>query len=389
MRKAVLALSTVGLLAAAGMAGCTDNASGGTGSTGGTQTSGGGIAKIGVILPDTTSSQRWEHDDAKYLKAAFDRAGIQADIENAQGSKSRFLQLGDKMIAEGVKVLITVNLDPGTGAQVLAKAHAAKIKTVDYDRLTLNGGADYYVSFDGVQVGKDQADGLVACLAQEKAKDPVVAELNGSPTDNNATLFKTGYDNVLQQMYDNAEYIKGPDQPVADWDNAEGGKIFAQMLEQQPKIKGVLAANDGLAGAVIQVLKKHNLNGTVPVTGQDATVDGLRSILVGDQCMTVYKAIQPEANAAANLAIALYKGEKPTETNIGYPIGKIKDPESGAYIPFVSLSPKSITKANIDYVIADGFASASDVCKGQPYTRLCKRYDIGQSGTKTPPSKSS
>ena len=389
MRKAVLALAAVGVMAVAGTAACTDDGNGGTSSNaGGVRTGGNGPGKIGVILPDTTTSQRWKTDDPKYLKAAFDLAGVPVEIQNAEGNKTRFGQIADQMIGEGVKVLMIVNLDSETGAQVLAKARAAKIKTIDYDRLTLNGGADYYVSFNNVEVGRLQGRGLVQCLAEKKAVDPVVAELNGSPTDNNATLFKQGYDSILQPMYDEAQYTKGPDQPVADWDNAEGGKIFAQMLDQQPRIRGVLAANDGLAGAVIEVLKKHGLNGKVPVTGQDATVDGLRSILVGDQCMTVYKAIKPEAQAAANLAIALYKGQKPSPENIKYPIGKIKDPESGAYIPFVSLTPQAITRESINDVIVDGFASASDVCKGQPYQRLCKQYKIGQPAPKTSESAS-
>jgi D-xylose transport system substrate-binding protein len=378
MRKALLALTTVGMLAVAGMTACTDSGDSGTGSSkGGSGKTGSGQGKIGVILPDTTTSQRWKTDDPKYLKAAFDAADIPVEIDNAQGDKAKFTQIADRMIASGVKVLIIVNLDSGSAAQVLAKARQAKIKTIDYDRLTLNGGADYYVSFNNERVGELQGQGLVDCLTQRKAVDPVVAELNGSPTDNNATLFKQGYDKILQPKYDAAEYTKGPDQPVADWDNAEGGKIFAQMFEQQPKIRGVVAANDGLAGAVIGVLKKHGLNGKVPVTGQDATVDGLRAILIGDQCMTIYKAIRPEAEAAAKLAIALFKGEKPTEANIGQPIGKIKDPESGAYVPFVSLEPKSITKNKINDVIADGFADTAAVCKGQPYQRLCKENKIG------------
>jgi D-xylose transport system substrate-binding protein len=387
MRKALLALTaTVGLLATAGMAACTDDGGSDTGSSGGGTQGGTGQGKIGVILPDTTTSQRWKTDDPKYLKAAFDKAGIQVDMENAQGDKTRFLQIADKMIADRVKVLMIVNLDSGTGKQVLDKARAAKIKTIDYDRLTLNGGANYYVSFDNVQVGVLQGQGLENCLKEKKAKDPVVAELNGSPTDNNATLFKQGYDSVLQAKYDDASYTKGPDQPVTDWDNAEGGKVFQQMLEQQPNIGGVLAANDGLAGAVIQVLKKHKLNGKVPVTGQDATVDGLRAILVGDQCLTIYKAIQPEATAAANLAISLYKGETPTGSSIGLPagqqIGKIKDPESGAYIPFVSLNPELITKSNIKDVIDDGFADAKEVCKGKTYERLCEENNITEPAAK-------
>jgi D-xylose transport system substrate-binding protein len=164
---------------------------------------------------------------------------------------------------------------------------------------------------------------------------------------------------------------------VPQWDNQKALTIFEQMLSQTSnKIDAVAAANDGLANAVIGVLKKHGMNGKVPVTGQDATVDGLRNILTGDQCLTVYKAIKPEAQAAANLAVSLYPGVKPTAQTVGQPIGRIKDPVSGGNVPFVSLTPELITKSNIQRVINDGFASAKDVCRGQPYTRLCRENNI-------------
>ena len=377
MRRALLAMAATGLLAGAGVTGCTDGGGPTTpGSGSGSRVGRPGAAPIGVILPDTSTSQRWKVDDPKYLTAAFDAAGVPADLQNAQGDKARFTAIADKMIDDGVKVLMIVNLDSPTGKAALVKARAAGIKTIDYDRLTLGGGADYYVSFDNVKVGELQGQGLIDCLSAQRVVNPIVAELNGSPTDNNATLFKQGYDAKLQPKYDEAEYVKGPDQSVPDWINAEGGVIFEQMLQQWPGIRGVLAANDGLANAVIGVLKKQNRNGRVPVTGQDATVDGLRNVLTGDQCLTVYKAIRPEAEAAANLAVSLYRGVTPTAQRVGQPIGRIKDPESGAYVPFVSLTPELITKGNIQRVISDGFADAEDVCRGDPYTRLCEENDI-------------
>jgi D-xylose transport system substrate-binding protein len=267
-----------------------------------------------------------------------------------------------------------VNLDSPSGKAVLDKARAAGIKTIDYDRLTLNGGADYYVSFDNFQVGKLQGQTLVDCLTAKGVKNPIIAEVNGSPTDNNATDFKAGYDFVLQPKYDDALYTKGPDQWVPDWVNEEGGVIFAEMLEQQPGIDGVVAANDGLANAVINVLKKKGLNKKVPVTGQDSTVQGLQNILTGDQCMTVFKDIKPEAQAAADLAISLYNGEVPKTQ------AQQKDVESGAYVPFVKLTPRAITIANINEPIAKGFADKNAVCKGK-YAELCEKagIDLGKS----------
>ena len=360
MRKGMFALAAAGLLATGSMAACGDDSGSDSGSTSG----GSSVGKVGVILPDTASSQRWGSDDPKFLKAAFDAAGVAVDIQNAQGDKSQFQTIADGMISSGVKVLMIVNLDSGTGKAVLDKAKAAGIATIDYDRLTLSGGANYYVSFDNVAVGKLQGEGLVKCLTDQKVTKPVVAELNGSPTDNNATLFKEGYDSVLKPKYDSGDYVKGPDQSVPDWDNAQAGTIFEQMLTEKKDIKGVLAANDGLGNAAIAVLKKNKLNGKVPVTGQDATVQGLQNILAGDQCMTVYKAIKQEADAAADLAISLAKGEKKDVTQ------SVTDPESKAAVPAVLLIPKPIYKDSVKDVVADGFVKKDELCTGA-FAKLC------------------
>jgi D-xylose transport system substrate-binding protein len=145
---------------------------------------------------------------------------------------------------------------------------------------------------------------------------------------------------------------------VPDWDNTQAGTIFEQMLTSQPKIAGVLAANDGLGNAAIAVLKKQKLNGKVPVTGQDATVQGLQNILAGDQCMTVYKAVKQEADAASKLAIDLATGKKDA------PGQSVQDPQTKASVPAVLLQPKAIYKENVNDVIADGFVSKADLCTG-------------------------
>nr|BFF27511.1 hypothetical protein GCM10025732_54760 [Glycomyces mayteni] len=199
----------------------------------------------------------------------------------------------------------------------------------------------------------------------------LIAELNGSPTDNNATLFKNGYDSVLDPLYADGTFEKGPDEWVPDWDNAQGGTLFEQMLtDTGAEIDGVLAANDGLAHAVITVLQRNNLNGTVPVTGQDATIQGLQNILTGDQCMTVYKAIKQEADAAAELAVALANGETP-ETE-----ASVTDPISSAEVPSVLLEPLSVNIDNIQDVVDDGYADPAELCAGD-YAALCTEHGIG------------
>ncbi|TQS40221.1 sugar ABC transporter substrate-binding protein [Cryptosporangium phraense] len=323
--------------------------------------------KVGVILPDTQSSARWESFDKPLLTKAFKEAGVEADIQNALGDKSKFVSIADGMIQEGVSVLAIVNLDSATGAQVESKAKAAGVKTIDYDRLTLGGQADYYVSFDNVQVGKLQGQGLVDGLTAAKKTNPSIIELNGSPTDNNATLFKQGYDSVLDPKY-KAGWKKAGDQSVPDWDNAKAVTIFEQLLTAAGgKVDGVLAANDGLGNSAITVLKKNGLK--VPVTGQDATVGGLQNILAGDQYMTVYKPIADEANGLVKLAVALLKGEKAETT------GTVEDTEGKRQVPALLLPPKAITKDTVKDVVADGFVTKADLCKDK-YAALCTAAGI-------------
>jgi D-xylose transport system substrate-binding protein len=358
MRKGICTFAAIGLLAVGGLSAC------GKDSGGGNTPAAEKKAKVGVILPDSASSVRWETADRPYLEAAFKAAGVEYDIKNAQGDKTQFQTIADQMITGGVTVLMIVNLDSGTGAAVLQKAKAAGIGTIDYDRLTLNGGADYYVSFDNVAVGKLQGEGLVKCLTDKGVKNPVVAELNGSPTDNNATLFAQGYNSVLDPKYAAGEYKKGPNKSVPDWDNTQAGTIFEQMMtDTGNKIDGVLAANDGLGNAAINVLKRNKMK--VPVTGQDATAEGIQNILAGDQCMTVYKAIKQEADAASKLAIALSKKQSPAA---GLVNGQSDDTKR--QVPSVLLKPQAITKDNVKVVFDDGFLKKSDVCTGK-YAQLC------------------
>jgi D-xylose transport system substrate-binding protein len=349
MRKSICLLAAIGMLALGGATAC------GESSTPGAPTK---TPKIGVILPDSASSARWETADRKYLEAAFKAAGVQYDIQNAQNDKTAFQTIADQMITGGATVLLIVNLDSGTGKAVIDKAKAQGVGVIDYDRLTLNGGASYYVSFNNETVGKLQGEGLVKCLADANVKNPVIAELNGSPTDNNATLFKNGYDGVINAKFDSGDWNEVDDQSVPDWDNQKALQIFEQMLQKADnKIDGVLAANDGLGNAAISAIKQRKLD-QIPVTGQDATLQGIQNIVAGDQCMTVYKAIKKEADAAAELAIALAKGETPEAPDTIN--NETKD------IPAVFLDPVAVTKDNIsEYLGEPDFPKKEEICAGK------------------------
>jgi D-xylose transport system substrate-binding protein len=372
MRRSVPLVAT----AAAGLIALTACSSSSTGSTSSnspaasSSSSSSGQQTVGVLLPDTQSSVRWESYDRPFLQAAFTAAGVKAIIDNAGGSAATQATQAQQMISQGAKVLLLVNLDSGSGAAIERTAAAAGVKTIDYDRLTLGGSASVYVSFNNVTVGKLQGQGLVACLKAKGYTKPKVAEVNGSPTDNNATLFAQGYNSVLDPLYANGTYTKGPNQSVPQWNNQQGGVIFEGMLTTNPDIKGVLSANDGLGGAVLAILKKNNLQGKVPFTGQDATVAGMQNILLGYQCMSVYKPIKIEANAAAAAAIALLHGQS-AATN-----GTVEDSTTHKMVAAVLETPIAVTTANMEStVVADGFDTAAQICVG-PVAAACTKYGI-------------
>jgi D-xylose transport system substrate-binding protein len=369
MRKSlgVVAIAVAGGLA---LAGCSSS-SGGAGSSPTTSaTSSSGQIQVGVLLPDTQSSVRWETYDRPFLAAAFQAAGVKYLIENALGSAATQATQAQQMISEGAKVILLVNLDSGSGAAIEKNAASAGVKSIDYDRLTLGGSASVYVSFNNVTVGVLQGQGLVKCITAKGYQKPVVAELNGSPTDNNATLFAQGYNSVLDPLYANGTYVKGPNQSVPAWNNQTGATIFEGMLTTDPHINAVLSANDGLGGAVLSILKKNNLQGKVPYTGQDGTVAGMQNILLGYQCMSVYKPIKIEADAAAAAAIALLRSQSLAVN------GSVTDTTTHKQVQAILETPIAVTTANMEAtVVADGFDTAAQICVGAVAVQ-CTKYGI-------------
>ena len=350
-----------------GLAACGSDDGGGSGGSGGGGGGGEAAGKVGVILPDTESSVRWENFDRPYLEAAFEDAGVEFDIQNAEGDAQRQATIAEQMITEGATVLAIVNLDSASGAQIQEQAAAEGVQTIDYDRLTLGGSAEYYVSFDNTEVGRLQGQGLAQCLEENGVAEGPIAFLNGSPDDNNATLFSAGAHEILDPL---TQYQQVAEQAVPGWDNQEAATIFEQMYTQAGgNIAGVLAANDGLANSVIQILGRNNAAGANNVTGQDATVEGLQNILAGDQCMTVYKSIREEASALAELAVALINGEE------GETTGTVEDTEGGRDVPSVLLTPVSIFRDNVKDVVDDEFVTAEELCTGE-FADACTELGI-------------
>ena len=302
--------------------------------------------------------------------------GLDADIQNAQGDEQKFSTLADGMISSGVKVLVIASISSESGAAVAAKAKAQGIPTIDYDRLSLGGTSDYYVSFDNEKVGALQGQGLADALKGKQGAQ--VIEIEGAPTDNNATLFsQRPASTVLKPLYDSGALKLVQSQAIPDWDNQVGGTTFEQILTGNGgKVDGVVAANDGLAGAVITVLHQVRAQRQVPVTGQDATPDGLQAILRGDQYMTVYKPIKQEADAAAKLTAALAKGD--TAAADALATGSVDDTKGNRQVKSVLLTPQSITKDNVKTVVDEGQVKASEICVGD-LQATCQQLGINAS----------
>jgi D-xylose transport system substrate-binding protein len=359
-RRRIMTLTALSaaLLVGATACGSSDNGSGGSSGSSGGNASG----KIGVILPDTTSSPRWESADRPNLEKAFKAAGVKFDIQNAQNDAQKMQTIAQQMITGGVTVLAIVNLDNASGAAIEQQAKKQGVATIDYDRLTLGGSADYYVSYDNSKVGALQGAGLQKCLGDKQAN---LIYLDGSPDDNNATLFANGAHSVLDKV---ATYKKVAEQAVPKWDPVQAQTIFEQLYTTTGgNVQGVYAANDTLANAAIQTLKRNTQQ--IPVTGQDAAVVGLQNILSGDQCMTVWKPADGEAAALSKTAIALLKGDKPETT------GTVKDTEGNRDVKSILLDPISVTKDNLADAISKGAQKATDVCTGN-YAALCTQAGI-------------
>jgi D-xylose transport system substrate-binding protein len=359
MRKmAVAGVAVLTLLLAA--CGGDDGDDSGTGSGNGDKSSNAAEGgKIGVLLPDAATSPRWENNDRPLLEDAITAAGYEAVIQNASKDVNKFAQLCDSMINQAVNVLLVTNLDSESGAACEQKAKDAGIPSVDYDRLTLNGSADYYVSFDNVAVGKLMGDGLIKCLDDAGKTKANIVKIDGDPTDNNAALFAEGYDGALKPKVDSGDYKIVGDQ-TGKWDATVAQTTFEQLYtKNNGKVDGVISANDTMAGGIVTVLKNNGVAGEVPVTGQDASDEGLQRVIAGTQCGTVFKDIKVEADAAVDLAVAILEGGDAAAALVN---GEVEDTEAGRQVKSVFATPVWITQDNVQDVFDSGYTTVDKVC---------------------------
>jgi D-xylose transport system substrate-binding protein len=355
-----------------------------------------GSGGIGVILPDEVSSNRYVDFDAPNLTTALTDAGLppaDLNVQNALGVDANEISIAQGDIASGDKVLIMDPLDAPTGITIESDAAKAGVKVVDYDRLTVGGSAQYYVSFNNVAVGTLIGQGELSCITAWKIKHPLLYVMNGSTsTDNNAVLFAQGYDKVLNAKgYKASVGGTGNSKTINEvgtgtWTPATALTDFQGAYSTNPKINAVLTPNDENAAPIIAYLQKKGLKpDTIPFTGQDATLTGFQNIISGYQCGTVYKPVWQEAQAAASLAVYLRAGETPPTALVN---GTTTDPSDSRAVPSVLLTASWVTAPKIQStVIANGVINAVALCtKVKPavagdkklttYAADCKKYKI-------------
>ncbi len=334
-----------------------------------TTTGGKGCMKIGVLLPETATSARWDGQDRPLLQKDIPQvlSGATVDYTNAQGSADLQQTQAQADLTKGDCILVVAPSDSIKAAAIVSAAKVKGVPVISYDRLTYSNDLNYYVSFDNTKVGQLQgqyvADHYKSFVSSNGTNNTVM--IDGSQTDNNALLFAKGAHSALDQLFSSGALKKVYEKYTPDWNNATAQtEMQAALTANQNKVAVAYVANDGMANNAIAALKAVKLNGKVLVTGQDATVAGIHNILAGDQSMTVYKAIAKEAMATAQLVAAISNGTG-TSSLVN---GQTTIPQTGgANIPSVLETPVAVDKTNIkSTVVADGFVTVQAVCAGLP-----------------------
>ena len=376
--RTILSVVAIGAGALAiGACGDDDDSSTSTSGGGATQAAtqeGGGSAsgKIALLLPESKTA-RYESQDRPGFENKMKELCPDCEIiySNADQDASKQQNQAEAALTEGVDVMVLDPVDSASAAAIVNRAKQSDVPVISYDRLILDAPVDYYISFDNTKVGELQATSLSDKLEEDGNPTGPIVKINGAPTDNNAKLFKEGSNSVFEER--GVEVAKQYDTP--DWSPDKAQQEMEQAITAVGKntIKGVYAANDGTAGGAIAAMKSAGMDPKqIPVTGQDAELAAIQRIVAGEQYMTVYKAIKPEAEAAAELAYALLQGQEP-------PAGLVNGEEdNGAgMVPSVLLEPVAVTVDNInDTIIADGFWTVDQICTDQ-YKQACEKAGIG------------
>jgi D-xylose transport system substrate-binding protein len=333
-----------------------------------------GCTKVGVLLPETATSARWDGQDRPLLESLIPKQlpGATVFYDNAEGSADTQQTQAQADLTKGACILVLASVDSIKSAAIVSAAKAQNVPVIAYDRLIYSKDLNYYVSFDNTRVGALQGQYIAAhyqsYVTANGTKNTVM--INGAQTDNNALLFAAGAHSALDPLFSSGALSKVYEQFTPGWTNSTAQtEMQAALTANSNKVAIAYVANDGMANNLIAALKAVKLNGKVLVTGQDATVAGIHNILAGDQAMTVYKKIQLEANATAQLvaAISMGTGTSTLTAGVTTKIPPGNGTASGVLIASVLEVPVAVDKTNIaSTVVADGFVTVAAICKGLP-----------------------
>jgi D-xylose transport system substrate-binding protein len=335
---------------------------------------GGGAAggkKIALLLPESKTT-RYEAQDRPLFEAKVKALCSDCEIlySNADQDAAKQQSQAEAALTNGANVMVLDPVDSASAASIVTNAKGRGVPVISYDRLVTNADLDYYISFDNEQVGRLQATSLVDKLKTDGKGSGTIVMINGAPTDNNAKLFKQGAHSVI----DTSGLKVGREFDTPDWSPDRAQQQMEQAITALGKtgFVGVYAANDGTGGGAIAAMKGQGVNpATIPVTGQDAELAAIQRLLIGEQYMTVYKAIKPEAEAAAQLAVDLLNKRTPAA---GLVTGNVNNGRED--VPSVLLEPVAVTKENVkDTVVKDNFLTPEQICAG-PAASACAAAGI-------------
>lgn len=359
VRRRLAVVPVAALAALATLAACNSDSDSGDGDGG---------KKIALLLPESQTT-RYESFDKPLFEAKLKDLCPDCELlyRNANSDKNTQQNQMESVLAEQVDVVVLDPFDSQSAAVLVDQAKQQEVPVVSYDRLVADADLDAYISFDNEQVGRLQAQSLVEKLRADGATKGNVVMINGDKADNNALLFNKGAHEVL----DGSGFTLVPGEDFwSEWKPANAQSFMeSQISDLGPDgFVGVYAANDGTAGGAIAAMRGAGINPIPPITGQDAELAAVQRIISGEQYMTVYKAIKPEAERAAEMAVALANGDKPeTDTTVN---NGSKD------VPSVLLEPVAVTKDNVkDTIIADKFYEAGEICTGD-FATFCGQLGI-------------
>ncbi len=327
--------------------------------------------KIGLSFSDF-ATERWKNEEV-LMRGLLENLGYEVISQEANHDVVLQNNQIDNMVTQGVKAIIVIPEDGDAASTAVDAAADAGVYVLAYDRLIKSSKIAAYLSFNNVEVGRQQAMGVLTALdidgGKWTAENPVrLVKLGGSPTDNNAILFRQGQDEILQPYVDSGVITVVADQWVDNWDPTNALRIMENILTAQNNaIDAVVASNDGTALGALQALAAQGLAGVVPISGQDATADGCNSIVKGELTVSILKDIRNLSPLAVQLVDSLVKGEDIPELQ-EYTMAELtNDPSQEGSVNAYFLPVFQVNKDNVyELVVESFFQSYDDVYRDIP-----------------------